>query len=408
MTHASHGNPLQQAFLQVSPGASDYFRQWTYDIPLAIRPETHECLGRIQQLYLKCIRHIAENYLDHYRDLMPVPDRVAEILDLCRSRPYRPGTYRTDFVVGEDNRIRLIETTCRFAMNGYFTSGFFVHNLADRFLASRSDIRKMDAYTPFFDHYMDYFGSFDHVCLLKGADNRNDTKFVIPMFEQAGFPVHVIAAGEVPVRTHDFVGAAVLGELSHEEICNLPTETIEAIIASNSMNDLRTVFLIHDKRFFALLYNDAFVQAVLTTAEIAELRSCLVPTFTKRLNPEIWPQARNEKDRWIIKPYNMGKSIDVFAGPITPVGEWESLFDSGRADTMVLQEYIPQRKFRGTIAGALREDYVAGTLLFFEDGFYGAGLFRASSHPVTNQGDDRKIAPLVTPDYERFEFDNVL
>lgn len=408
MTHSSHGDVLQQAFLKVSPGASDYFRPWTYDIPLVIRPETHKRLRRIQQLYLKCIRHIAEHYLDCYRELMPVPDRVAEILALCRHRPYRPGTYRTDFVVGEDNRIRLIETTCRFAMNGYFTSGFFVHNLADRFLAGRPGIRKTDEYTAFFYRFMDYFGSFDHMCLLKGADNRNDTRYVVQTFEQAGFPVYVIPAGEVPTRTSDFAGGAVIGELSHEELCALPTETIEAIIASESMNDLRTVFLIHDKRFFALLYNDSFVQAVLTAAEIAELRSYLAPTFTKRLNPEIWSQARNNKNRWIIKPYNMGKSIDVFAGPITPATEWEELFDSGRADTMVLQEYVPQRKFRGTIAGVPREDYVAGTLLFFEDGFYGMGLFRASSHPVTNQGDDRKIAPLVTPDYEQFDFDNVL
>ncbi|MCU0856930.1 MAG: hypothetical protein MUC65_00810 [Pontiellaceae bacterium] len=408
MIPAPNSNSLQQAFFQVSPEASDYFRPWTYDIPLAIRPETQENLRRIQQLYLKCIRHIAEHYLDCYRDLMPVPDRVAEILALCRSRPYRPGTYRTDFVVGEDNRIRLIETTCRFAMNGYFTSGFFIHNLADRFLAGRPDIRKTDEYTAFYDRFMDYFGSFDHVCLLKGADNRNDTKRVVQMFEQAGFPVHVIPADEVSVRTHDFANAAVIGELSHEELCALPTETVEAIIASNLMNDLRTVFLIHDKRFFALLYCDEFVQAVLTSAEIADLRAYLVPTFTKRLNPEIWPQARNDKDRWIIKPYNMGKSIDVFAGPITPAAEWEALFDSGRADNMVLQEYIPQRKFRGTIAGVPREDYIVGTLLFFEDGFYSTGLFRASSHPVTNQGDDRKIAPLVTPDFERFEVDNVL
>ena len=92
-------------------------------------------LRRVQQLYLKCIRHFVENY-DRYREWMPVSARVGEILALCRGKPYRPGTYRTDFVIDEANQIRLIETTCRFAMNGYFTSGFFIHNLADRFLAA--------------------------------------------------------------------------------------------------------------------------------------------------------------------------------------------------------------------------------------------------------------------------------
>jgi hypothetical protein len=293
-------------------------------------------------------------------------------------------------------------------MNGYFTSGFFIHNLADRFLAGRPDIRKTDEYTAFYGRFMDYFGPFDHVCLLKGADNRNDTKFVIQVFEKAGFPVQVIAANEVPARTSDFAGAAVLGELSHEEICGLPTVTIEAIIDANALNDLRTVFLIHDKRFFALLHHDAFLKEALAPAEIAELRPYLVPTFTKRLNPEIWPQARNDKDRWIIKPYNMGKSIDVHAGALTQTAEWQALFDSGRADNMVLQEFIPQRRFHGAIGEKTYHDYVVGTLLFFEDGYFGPGLCRASSYPVTNKVDDRKVAPMITPDCERFEVDNVL
>lgn len=401
------GSALYGGLLDRAEGASNYFRQWTYDVPLVVCPETDARLQRIQQLYLKCIRHFVEGY-DRYRDLMPVSDRVREILALARARPYRPGTYRTDFVIGEDNRIRLIETTCRFAMNGYFTSGFFVHNLADSYLAGRPAVRKIDDYTSFFDRYVEYFAPFDHVCLLKGNDDRNDTRFVIPVFEAAGFPVRVIRTADIPARAGEFEGAAVLGELSHEELCSLPTGTIEAIIAADLMNDLRTVFLIHDKRFFALLHHDGFMRDALTVAEREELRPFLVPTYTQRLNPELWPQARDEKDRWIIKPHNMGKSIDVHAGCVTEESVWRALFDSGRADSMVLQEFVPQRRFRGTIGDKSYNDFVVGTLLFFEDGYFGPGLFRASSHPVTNVVDDRKIAPLVTPDWAEFSADNVL
>ena len=98
----------------------------------------------------------------------------------------------------------------------------------------------------------------------------------------------------------------------------------------------------------------------------------------------------------------------MFAGPLTDAAEWQALFDTGRADRMVLQEYVPQRRFRGTIGGQAYRDYAAGTLLFFEEGYFGPGLFRTSSYPVTNKVDDRKIAPLVTPDADRFEPDNVI
>ena len=152
----------------------------------------------------------------------------------------------------------------------------------------------------------------------------------------------------------------------------------------------------------------AFLNEALAPAEIEEIRPFLIPTYAKALDPEIWRQARADKDRWILKPFNVGKSIDVFAGPLTDAAEWQALFDTGRADRMVLQEYVPQRRFRGTIGGQAYRDYAAGTLLFFEEGYFGPGLFRTSSYPVTNKVDDRKIAPLVTPDADRFEPDNVI
>jgi hypothetical protein len=401
-------NPLYEAFLGQSPQSRDYLRQWTYDTPLAIRPETHELMRRAQHLYLKCMRHAAEHYLDRYRHLMPVPERVEEILALCRRRPYRPGTYRTDFVVGLDNRFRLVETTCRFALNGFFRAGVY-EQIAREHLLDHPGIRSPDLHTPFFQALLDYFGSFERVCVLQGWNTpKNESKFFIPIFEAAGWPVEKIPAGQVAKSAHLFEKAAVIGELSHEELCALPDETLEALIDSNHLNDLRTVFLVHDKRFFALFQQEEFARNALSPGERGEFSHFLPRTCTLHLNPEIWPEARANKDKWILKPANNGMSIDVFAGPVTPQAEWQALFDSGRADNMVLQEYIPQRKFRGTVAGVPHEDFAAGTLLYFEEEFYGTGFLRASSHPVTNKVDDRKIPTLITPDIEQFEVNNVL
>jgi hypothetical protein len=146
-TLSARGAALYEGFLKVAGDACDYLRKWTYDTPLVVSVDTNNRLRRMQQLYMRCIRHFVEHF-DAYRELVPVSDRVHEILALCQRRPYRIGSYRTDFVVNEDNQIKLIETTCRFALNGYFTTGFF-HLIADRYLESRSDVRKIDDYTPF-------------------------------------------------------------------------------------------------------------------------------------------------------------------------------------------------------------------------------------------------------------------
>lgn len=391
---SARGSILYHGFTQVAAETCDIFRPWTYDAPMVFSAETNQRMHRVQQSFMKCVRHFVEQY-DEYRDLMPVSDHVYDILTRCRRKPYRPGTYRTDFVIDINNRFKLIETTCRFALNGFFTSGI-VNLLAGRFLAAHPHLALIDDYTPFYDHLMDYFGDFTHVCLLKGSDERNETKFLVPIFEKAGFPVKIIPADDVSKNLDLFDHAAVIGELDHIELCRQPLATIDAIIDANALNDLRTVFLIHDKRFYALLSHEPFLQAALSAAELEEFRPYLISTYTRHMQPDIVESARTEKERWIIKPNVLGKSIDVFAGCVTDQGVWDSLFTDDRLDTMVVQEFIPQRKFTGSIGAQHYNDYAVGTLLFFEDRYFGPGIVRASSHPVTNKVDDRKIAPIVT------------
>jgi hypothetical protein len=391
------GARLSQGLDSVSATACDYFKPWTYDAPLVVSAATNRRLRRVQQLFRKCVLHFVNHYAA-YQEWLPVAARVQEILALCRHTPYRIGTYRTDFVIDHHLQIRLIETTCRFALNGFFTTGFF-HRLAERALTAPAPVHRIDDYTPFFDDLLGYFGAFDHVCLLTGADTRNDTRYITAIFEQGGWPVHLIPADAVAANVSLLANAAVLSELDHEEISRLPTATILALIEARALNDFRTIFLLHDKRFFALLSHEAFLQDALSAAEHAELQPFLIPTYTYAMHPELFAQARVDKDGWILKPCALGKSIDVYAGPVTETAEWQRLFVPERLATMVLQEYVPQRRFPGRIGDQQFEDYIVGTLLFFEEEYYGPGLFRASSYPITNQVDDRKVAPLVTDDW---------
>ncbi|CAF4509201.1 unnamed protein product, partial [Rotaria magnacalcarata] len=54
-------------------------------------------------------------------------------------------------------------------------------------------------------------------------------------------------------------------ELHQDEILALPEDIIHSLIHSSQiryMNDLRTIFLVHDKRMFSLLSNQAFLNAL--------------------------------------------------------------------------------------------------------------------------------------------------
>ncbi|MDB4694601.1 hypothetical protein OAF30_04160 [Flavobacteriales bacterium] len=64
---------------------------------------------------------------------------------------------------------------------------------------------------------------------------------------------------------------------------------------------------------------------------------------------------------------------------------------------MVLQPWIQQKVFDGTIDGKRFQDYSTGMMLCIEDGFSGLGQFRMTSAPVANFiKDDRKMAPWMT------------
>ncbi|MPM52645.1 hypothetical protein SDC9_99405 [bioreactor metagenome] len=286
---------------------------------------------------------------------------------------------------------------CRFPLNGFFVTGFF--NLVADVYAEQTGLKKIDDYTPFFDYLVSYFGNFRTVCILKkGSERRNETKFIQDVFAEAGFEVHTLACEEIPDNLPLLQDAAVICELDHQDLLSLPQHALEAVVQAHALNDLRTVFLAHDKRFFSVLNQDEFLLSAFTSSEAEELRKYLVPTYMASERADLWESARRNKDGWILKPCVFGKSKNVFAGKVTDQQDWDRLFAEGETAGMVLQPFIEQRLFNGTIGAQQYRDYVVGTLLYFSDQYFGPGIFRASSFPVTNIKDDRKLAPFVTAD----------
>jgi len=388
------GIQLLTGFNEVArKSAIEYLSQWTFNSPAIITLDTYRQLQHIQKYLYRLICHFGTHY-DQYKAFMPVSKRVEEILGMCKDKPYKPGSYRTDFVIDTNNHIKLIEITCRFALNGLFVSGFF--NCMTEDYIHKNPIKNIDPYSAFFDYLMNLYEPFSHICLLKGSFNNNESKYAVPIFEKAGFKVHVLSAQEVETHTHLFENAIIISELNQENWCSFSDDTVKKIIHSNMVNDPRTIFLIHDKRFFSFLCDRSFVSEVLNEEETNQFINYITPTYRPDQMPELWHEARKNKNNWILKPFDKGRSIDVYAGCVSPQETWESLFTGQKTNNMILQPFINQRKFKGYIKDLFHEDYATGILLFLNDHFFGPGVFRTSSHPVTNVVDDRKIFPLIT------------
>ena len=347
---------------------------------------------------------MAENYREYVPRYMPISDREMEILDRQSRYPFRAGTYRPDYLVSENGDLLLCEITSRFFGHGIFMS-YFADCAAEKFLRKIEDEDGKAGYSPLYStlnerlHYMlQITGDKKEIYVLKSADKTGEIALYKPFYEAFGKNVEVFEAEDVERNIDRWKKGFVISALNQKDLLSFSQGTIEAMIEAGMYNDFRTIFLIHDKRFMNLWFQDAFTDRCLTGEEADFLRSHAIPTYLYGNRDDIWQEARRNKDGFILKHHRLGKSEKVYAGPLTDIMTWENLWKSGDVQDMILQPFIRQRKYPTVWEGTPFEDYICGMMLCADDRYFDSGMFRASSLPVTNIGDDRKVCPIHTDD----------
>ncbi|WP_280745571.1 MULTISPECIES: hypothetical protein [unclassified Parabacteroides] len=392
-------NNIACVFKEIADTKRTYLAQWYLDTPAIIPSDTYARWNRLQRLLYKAIWYYVGHF-GEFEQIFPIPDVARRVVDICRPYPYRIGTYRPDFLIDRSGQIKICEIGARFPLNGYFMSGIseYIGTCNYPYVS----YLERPEYERFLHYLFDYWGRFERLCVLKSADKPCDIKYYTPFFEALGIPVHVLSPEQIKPSSPELANCAVVNELNQYDMERLDDETLHAIAASNALNDMRTIFLIHDKRFLAVLSDAHFQSQCLEEDDIAFLRPYLIPTYTRLQNPELWHDARRQKDGWVLKHALLGKSEQVYVGCTCSEEEWEGVFASPLIEAMVLQPFIRQQRLDSTIGEHIYSDFVVGTLLCFDDCFLGPGIFRTSSFEVTNRVDDRKMAACFTDNYSGF------
>lgn len=385
---------LEKSVQEFIKGKKDYYQQWIFDEPIVISAAHNADFVRLQKIMYKLINEFVIGY-KNYKHLMPVSVEVEKVLDVFNQKEYKIGTYRTDFVYDTNNQVKLIEITCRFALNGVFSSGLMDAVARGTTPKSLQNIKIKDQYSPIYKHLNEYLKEATSICILKGEDVRNESKLYTDILKRTGLVVNEVLYTEIDHNFDKLEKAWVVSELSFDEILSFSKDTLMKLISANLINDFRTVFLIHDKRFFSVLGKKQLQNKVLTQEEIFFFEKFYIPTYTANEAEDIWKKAKENKNEWIIKHRALGKSQKIYAGLVTPIEEWEAIFESADLKDFILQKWIPQKTIKGTISGEVFNDFVTGTALFFDDHYFGFGDFRTSSHPVINKVDHRKAAGLI-------------
>ena len=406
----------QDVCFQLFADKTDYYHHWYHAKPMLITSERREELRRMQALLYKCIVYMAEHYREWVPEYMPLDEKVMEILDRQSRYPFRAGAYRPDYIISEDGRLLFVEITSRFFGHGIWANYPSVVK-AQQFMAEHPGASWESSYDELLTYMRDIIPAGRPLYVLKSSDRGSESTFYTKFYEYYGHEVTIYEAAEVEEHidqwSHD---AMVFSALNQHDLLSFKMETLQAMIDVRMLNDFRTIFLAHDKRFLHLIFVDDFTRECLTEEETSFLRQHTIPTYLPPKgtmdngqltidNSEIWEDALQHKDRYILKPYDLGKSVGLYAGVMTDEDTWKSLLTShlsSLTSQYILQPFIHQRTYPCVWEGKHYDEYVCGMMLCMDDRYFDSGVFRTSSAPVTNKVDHRKMC-VIHSDDEEFE-----
>ena len=395
----------QDVCFQLFADKIDYYHHWYHDRPMLITSERRDELRRMQALLYKCIVYMAEHYREWVPQYMPLNEKVMEILDRQSRYPFRAGAYRPDYLISEEGQLLLVEITSRFFAHGIWANYPSVVK-AEQFMAEHPGTSWENRYDELLTYMRDIIPVGRPLYVLKSSDRGSESPFYQKFYEYYGHEVTVYEAAEVEAHidqwSHD---AVVFSALNQQDLLSFKMETLQAMIDARMQNDFRTIFLIHDKRFLHLIFVDDFTRQCLSEEETAFLRQHTIPTYLyNNGNKEIWEDALINKDDYIIKPYDLGKSVGLYAGLMTDEETWRNVLGSmvnGQWSMVnVLQPFVKQRTYPCEWEGQHYDEYVCGMMLCMHDRYFDSGVFRTSSAPVTNKVDDRKMCVIHSDDEE--------
>lgn len=387
-------NKNEQLFLDLFKDKYNYYKQWYHSIPIIITPERNNELRKIQQIMVKCAQKFATCY-ENYEHIMPLENKIKEILKHYKNKPYKPGTFRLDILLGIDGSLKVCEITSRFWCAGYLVS-YFADMNSEKISKKHHITDRKKEIEGLIDYVANTLGNKKNVIVLRTTDKKADIYFYKPYFEALGAKVNVVQLKDIENYLNHFHDSLIVTDFNQLDLLKLDTHIIKQIIDADHVNDFRTLYLIHDKRFFSILFEESFLRQALTEEEIIFFKDRIVRTYSYQQDKSIWEDAIQNKNKYILKPARLGKSENVFAGCVTPQNKWEDIFKSKDITQMIIQPFIKQRQFKVSLYNNTYYDYAVATLLCINDKYYGPGVFRASDFIITNQGDDRKFTGIIT------------
>eukprot|EP01080_Neovahlkampfia_damariscottae_P000998 gene998-9904_t len=376
-----------QEFIKIHFGYIPTFSDNIQTKPIVLSFEEFKIQKKLQKTIQAAIVKFVKNYNvdEKLQEIVPLDEKIKKLF-FNTSKRYEAkdiGSYRPDFVYDENSKINICEINARFAVNGYFITDYLTYSM--QHLQEFSEFKN----TINFNVYDKFLSNFDQKkpigCLRK---------------REKGFDIHFILNKNVNARTvspddlylkngmlFDKFGQLdqFIIELHQDEILEIPEKILFHLLNNTKCyNDLRTIFLIHDKRFLKFLTDKELTTKYLSQDDSEFLSKHIINTKIINTN-DLGVYLKNHQE-WILKPFLRGKGEGILFGKDFDTEKWKKLILENQ-DSCILQNYISPKLIPYDIESeneikSYEQIPIVGTFLGMNDEYVGAGIFRISPSDI--------------------------
>lgn len=316
----------------------------------------------------KIMGHIVKNFFDDItiNSRLNLDIKVLEILKKNHNLPYQYGFTRPDLLVDENFNFKICEINSRFTLNGSLIS--YVIDQALNF--NNYTISPLDF----------IFLSQKKIHIIKGQEHGYDINIFANLCKQKG--INVVFHNPKKISLNDFnENEIIFLELHQKELIELPEDIINKIINCRfCYNDLRTIFIGHDKRLLSLLSDRDFTKKYISAEECEILTNFIIPTFTSNQLPLIKDEIFSAPKKWVFKPFGAGKGEGIIFGKDLNKDDLKQFISSKNVNNFAFQHFFKPFKLEMLNRHHESENMnLVSMMQGFNDQIFGFGFFRASS-----------------------------
>ncbi|WP_040615672.1 hypothetical protein [Rickettsiella grylli] len=372
--------------------------------PLLFDKQLFSQLKDCHSLLIEVIPKIVSNFFidPSLQQIIALDDKTLDLLHSLEDKPYEIGFIRPDFVLDKNYQIKICEINARFPLNAFVLSQCLSDEIFKKFEIELSflnvnKIKNLDIFENFFD--------FKHSIHIIFNKEKSLDIFLLKTVGKKIFSnlkVELISSPKFLFKNKKKCVQMILN-LHQQELLKLKPSLLNEIIQQTHFNDIRTIFIVHDKRFLSILSNRTIMSNYISLEKYNRLTSYIIPTYI--LNNDIIHNIKSSMKNWVLKKNTAGKGEGMIIGKEDHSTKMHDILSNKRLE-YIAQPFVNQPFFRflsdsSPITNNIFNKnyynlYLVGTILSFNNIFLGPGLLRGSSKSIINiaQGDTTIFIPF--------------